>query len=106
MKTQIVLEFVNAINSADLNKLCGLMTDDHIFIDSQDNRFTGKENMKQGWIAYFAMFPDYKIEINEIVEKDPLICMFGYASGTYKNIKTKDNSNFLPHGLLSLRIIK
>jgi ketosteroid isomerase-like protein len=53
----------------------------------------GKDNMRQGWIGYFALFPDYKIEINEILEKGSLICMFGYASGTYKNLINEDNSN-------------
>ena len=65
MKTKVVLDFVDAINSADVDKLYSLMTIDHIFIDSQDNKATGRDNMKQAWIAYFAMFPDYKIEIKQ-----------------------------------------
>jgi ketosteroid isomerase-like protein len=69
------------------------MSIDHVFIDSQDNKAMGKDNMRQGWIGYFALFPDYKIEINEILEKGSLICMFGYASGTYKNLINEDNSN-------------
>ena len=42
MSTKIVLEFVNAINKADINKICGLMSDDHVFIDSQDCSVTEK----------------------------------------------------------------
>jgi ketosteroid isomerase-like protein len=94
MKTKILLDFVDAINAADVDKLYSLMTNDHIFIDSHDNKVTGRDKMKQAWIGYFAMFPDYKIEINQILEKDSLICAFGYASGTYKNVKTTDNSNY------------
>jgi ketosteroid isomerase-like protein len=88
MNRNIVLDFVQAINLADLENLIELMTDDHVFIDSQGNKSTGKENLKQGWIGYFELFPDYKIEINEILEKDSLIGMFGYASGTYKNLES------------------
>jgi hypothetical protein len=93
MNADRVLDFVAAINNADIDKICGLMTNDHLFIDSRDNRETGKENMKKAWIGYFALFPDYKIEVNEILVKDPIICLLGYASGTYKNLKNTINSN-------------
>ena len=94
MKTQIVFDFVDAINTGNVDNLCLLMTTDHIFIDSQDNKTEGKDKIKQAWMAYFSWFPDYKIEINEIFEKDSLICLLGYASGTYKALKKTNNSNF------------
>ncbi len=94
MGTRIVLDFIDAINSANVDKIYNLMAIDHEFIDSQDNKAMGKDNMRQGWMGYFALFPDYNIEINEILENDSLIYMFGYASGTYKNLINKDNSNF------------
>ena len=94
MNRNIVLDFVEAINSANVDKIYNLMTDDHLFVDSQDNRVIGKENMKQAWIGYFALFPDYRIEINEIFEKDALICVLGYASATYKNLKNENNGNY------------
>jgi hypothetical protein len=40
-----------------------------------------------GWL--FSTVSDYMI-----LEKDSLICILGYASGTYMNLKNKDNSNF------------
>jgi hypothetical protein len=94
MNANIVLDFVDAINSADVDTIYNLMAEGHLFIDSQDNRVIGKENMKQAWIGYFALFPDYKIEIKEILEKDSLFCILGYASGTYKNLKNENNSNY------------
>lgn len=94
MNLEIVLDFVKAINSANITKICELITQDHLFIDSQDNRLKGKENLKQAWIEYFSLFPDYKIEVTEIFETDSGICAFGYASATYLNLKNKDNSNF------------
>jgi len=94
METKIVLAFIEAINRADVDKMYDLMATDHLFIDSQDHRMAGKDNMKLGWIGYFDLFPDYKIEVNEILTKDSLICMFGYASATYKNLINEENSNF------------
>jgi len=94
MDIKIVLDFIESINSADLDKMCDLMTIDHTFIDSQENKTTGRDNMRQAWMGYFDLFPDYKIEINEIIEKDSLICIFGHASGTYMNLINNENSNY------------
>jgi hypothetical protein len=94
MSIKVVHDFVNAINNIDIERIYSLMSEDHLFIDSQDNRMIGKENMKQAWIAYFTLFPDYKIEINEIFEKDSLICIIGYASGTYNGIQDENNTNY------------
>lgn len=94
MKYNIVTDFVDAINNADIDRILSIMTDDHIMIDSHDNKMTGKENLRQAWIGYFELFPDYKIEVNEILEKDSLFCILGYASGTYNNMKNEDNSNY------------
>ena len=94
MESKIVLDFIKAINIADVDKMCALMTIDHTFIDSQDNQTIGKNKMRQAWIEYFSLFPDYKIEVNEIFEKGSLMCILGYASGTYKNLINDDKSNF------------
>ena len=93
MNTKVILHFVDAINRADVDRMYDLMVDDHTFVDSRDNATTGKEIMKQAWIGYFDLFPDYKIEITEILQKNSLFLMIGYASGTYKNLQNKDNSN-------------
>ena len=69
MNSQVLLDFVDAINRADVDRMVELMTEDHLFVDSRDNMTTGKENMKQAWIGYFNLFPDYKIEITGMLEK-------------------------------------
>jgi ketosteroid isomerase-like protein len=94
MNTKIALCFVEAINRADTDKIYDLMSDDHLFIDTQDNRMIGKDNMKQCWIEYFKLFPDYKIEIEDIFEKEESVCLFGHAGGTYRNIQDDANSNY------------
>ena len=102
----IILDYIDAINKADVDRILSLMSDDHILIDSQDHQMTGKDNLRQAWIGYFGMFPDYKIEVNEMIEKDSLICILGYASGTYKNLKNKGNSNFWKIPVALTAIIK
>ncbi|MDR1200074.1 MAG: nuclear transport factor 2 family protein, partial [Tannerellaceae bacterium] len=94
MKKQVVLEYIKAINEADVDKLYSLMAPDYIFIDVHDNIVSGKDAMKQSWIGYFNMFPDYRIEVSEILEGNSSFAVFGYASGTYKNLKDENNSNY------------
>ena len=88
------MDFIDAINRADLDDIINIMTDDHILIDSQDNKMTGKDNLRQAWAGYFGLFPDYKIEVHEILAKGSLFCILGNASGTFKNLKNSDNSNY------------
>jgi ketosteroid isomerase-like protein len=91
---ETVLKFVEAINTADIDKIGDLMSEDHIFIDSGDGKYQGRDFMKQGWIGYFSMFPDYKIEVIDIIESGAMIGIFGYASGTYKGLKDEMNSHY------------
>jgi ketosteroid isomerase-like protein len=94
MDRQVALEFVDAINHADIERMRKLLSPDHLFIDSQDNRVQGRDKMMNGWVQYFVMFPDYLIDIETIVEDDRFICFFGYASATYKKLKDETNSNY------------
>jgi hypothetical protein len=73
------------------------MTDDHKFIDSHGNEVVGKEPMKAGWIAYFQLFPDYKIEIRELFLSNDTVAAFGFASGTFQgSYNAKENYWRLP----------
>ena len=94
MKSKVLFDFIDAINHANVDKMVDLMADEHTFIDSRDNRCTGKENMKQAWIGYFNLFPDYKIEITGMLQKKSLFYLVGYAGGTYKNQRNEDNNNY------------
>ncbi len=76
--------FVDAINNHDADKVRALMTDDHSFIDAQNNEMKGADKMHDGWKGYFSWFPDYKIEVNETYEHDNIVTAFGFAEGSYK----------------------
>ena len=88
MSIKTALDFVDAINSHDVERLATLMTEDHHFIDSGGNTGQGLEHMKNGWAGYYEMCPDYKIEIEEIFEKENKVALFGRTSGTY-NLEKK-----------------
>jgi ketosteroid isomerase-like protein len=47
LSEKIALDFVNAINEHDIDKIFALMADDHVFIDAYGNS-SNKEVMRQG----------------------------------------------------------
>ena len=88
-----VLAFFDAINQHDIDKLAGLMTEDHVFIDALGTSHRGRETMRTGWRGYFAMCPDYRVSHEDIFcsdqHNDHVVAAFGSAGGTIRvNEKT------------------
>ena len=81
---ETIRAFVDCINAHDVEGLARLMSADHIFIDAHGNEMRGKETMTAGWRGYFEWFPDYFIEVTEMVEARESCAMFGFAGASYK----------------------
>jgi len=79
----VVLEFMDRINAIDVDGLCRLMTEDHIFVDGLGDRFIGREKMRAGWKMYFSWFPDYRVSHEEIFQEHGSVAIIGSASGTF-----------------------
>jgi ketosteroid isomerase-like protein len=79
----ITLLFVEKINQHDPEGLGALMTEDHLFIDSEGNQVQGKEKMLSAWQGYFSMMPDYHIKVEKIFENQDEVVLLGIANGTY-----------------------
>lgn len=94
----VALAFVAKINSHDVEGLVELMTPDHVFVDSLGSTFRGAKQMNQGWKGYFALFPDYSIEITDQFSRNDVVAMFGKARGTYavNGNLTRDNCWEIP----------
>lgn len=90
----VICNYIDAVNRADVDELYALMSDDYLFIDAHDNHVYGKDAMRESWTGYFAMFPDYRIEVEEIFMKGSSACLLGYASGTYRGLKDDAGSNY------------
>jgi ketosteroid isomerase-like protein len=75
--------FVRAINEHSIDDLGALMSDDHVFVDSQDGAVSGRDAMLTAWVAYFGMFPDFQIEADTIISSGGTVAIFGHASGTF-----------------------
>ncbi len=94
MKKHVFTGFVELINNHDAHEMSSMMTDDHTFIDAHGNRISGKDMMTEGWKQYFSMFPDYWIEIDEVIEASDIVFGFGTASATYTGHISGDAHNF------------
>lgn len=79
----IVLRFIDRINAGDVQGIYVLMTEDHTFIDSLGRTLSGREAMRAAWESYFAMISDYSIEVQDIIQAEDLVAVFGGATGTY-----------------------
>ena len=79
----VVLAFLDAINSGDVEKLSALMSEDHLFVDALGNKVQGRDAMRKAWTGYFQLFPDYRVSHEEIVSDGKLVAAFGSAEGTY-----------------------
>jgi len=79
----VVLAFMERINAADVDGLCALMTEDHVFVDGLGNRMQSREAMHKGWAGYFRMFPDYRVSHAEIFAHGDVVASFGTAEATY-----------------------
>ncbi len=77
------MDFIKRINSGDVNALCELMTEGHIFQDALGKRFIGRETMRQGWLMYFKSVADYQVHAEEFFQTDDRLAIFGTASGRY-----------------------
>jgi ketosteroid isomerase-like protein len=75
--------FVEAINSGSPERLARLMTEDHVFVDSDGTEVRGRAVMADGWRDFFGLVPDYRITVKEIATAGRTVLLAGEAEGTF-----------------------
>lgn len=80
--TEILAQWLTAINGHDMTTLATLMASDHVFVDSLGNRVNGGRSMEAGWRGYFAMCPDYWIRADHAMAEGETMLVAGEAGGT------------------------
>jgi ketosteroid isomerase-like protein len=81
---QLVMQFFQYINKHSPDDLAGLMSERHQFVDSLGSKVEGRESMRDGWIHYFSMFPDYEMKVEETMAQGHVVAAFGTARGTFQ----------------------
>ncbi len=82
-----VSDFIAAINRHDTAKIATLVTDDHSFVDAIGQQIKGKEKVLAAWAGYLQWFPDYTIDVEQLIRNSDTVAIFGYASGTFHQLK-------------------
>ncbi len=77
MKPDPVAAFVSAINQRNPQRLGELMTDNHRFVDSMGGEVVGRAKTVAGWTAYFALFPDYEVFVDQRFADGDSVALFG-----------------------------
>lgn len=90
---KIVLLFVDAINHADITRLASLMTDNHVFIDSDGSNVRGKDAVVDGWSRYFSIVTDYSVTVHEIFSNENTTVLVGVATGAFARSGKSHPSN-------------
>ncbi|HSR41616.1 MAG TPA: nuclear transport factor 2 family protein, partial [Longimicrobiales bacterium] len=79
---EVARRFVSAINAHDVEALGALMTADHVFVDSVGDEVRGRDAMCRIWERYYRLFPDYRLEVEDVLSRADVVGLFGTARGT------------------------
>jgi ketosteroid isomerase-like protein len=79
-----VRDFIACINAHDAHGIVALCTRDHCFIDSLGARLSGLAEVEAAWRGYFALFPDYRIQVDAVISAGELVLSSGWASATLR----------------------
>jgi ketosteroid isomerase-like protein len=96
------MDFIKRINSGNVNSLCELMTEEHIFQDALGKRIIGRETMRQGWTMYFKLVTDYQVHAVEFFQTDGRLAILGTASGRYTGDAANNNFWEVPAAWLAV----
>jgi ketosteroid isomerase-like protein len=77
---QTVLQFNDCINARDIDGLAGLMSEDHSFIDSENNAIRGKAASLDAWRGFFAQFPDYRNHFERFISSTEQVTVVGHST--------------------------
>lgn len=79
----VTLDFVRRINAHDLDGLCALMTENHVFTDYGGATRAGRATMRAGWAGYFKSWPDYRIRVDAVLTSGNSVALVGTVTGSH-----------------------
>jgi ketosteroid isomerase-like protein len=76
----VALRFNLRITARDLEGLCALMTEDHVFIDAAGTRIEGREQAQAAWQRFFEAFADYENVFGSIACDGDRVSIAGHST--------------------------
>lgn len=80
---EVVARFVTALNTHDVDGMLAELSPDHVFTDAAGVEVRGMTALEQAWRGYLVLVPDYRVEIDELLDADPTVVLFGVAGGSF-----------------------
>lgn len=80
--TAVVLQFVDHVNSRDLEKMAPMLAPDHVLTDDPEMSFEGRLDALRHWRGLFSLCPDYRIDILDMERLGDSVYVVGHARGT------------------------
>jgi ketosteroid isomerase-like protein len=79
----VTLLFNDAINARDLERLVARMTDDHRFIDTENNVVEGRAAAERAWRGFFDSFPDYRNHFETLTHRGERVFVVGHSTCSF-----------------------
>lgn len=76
-------QWLQAINSHDVDTLESLGSDDHTFFVEGETPTVGKATIKPSWVGYFKLCPNYVVLIDEYYELPDAYYLIGHTAGSH-----------------------
>jgi ketosteroid isomerase-like protein len=77
-----VLRFNDFINAGDIDGLARMMSEDHVFIDTANNKIVGKAACISAWRGFFAAFPDYRNDFEYLCLRGDFVVVVGRSASS------------------------
>jgi ketosteroid isomerase-like protein len=75
----VVVQFDDFINARDIDGLAGLMSHDHVFIDTAGNSVTGKQSCLRAWRGFFDAYPGYRNSFESMGVDGSVVTIIGHS---------------------------
>lgn len=82
--------YVAHVNRQDVDKLAEMMTEDHRFVDPSGDEAVDQDTMRQGWVDYFHLCPDYMIHVSAFHQRGNRVFLMGQTTGSHLDLPWRE----------------
>jgi ketosteroid isomerase-like protein len=88
----VVIDFMDTINHADVERLLSLMTDGHVMRILDEPPVRGKETLRSAWRGYFEAFRRYRVYVDRIAVEGDRVAVLGHTTGSHLGLPDDEES--------------
>ena len=85
-----VIAFMDAISSADVDRMLELMTDDHVMRIVDEPPVNRSDALRSAWRGYFQAFPRYRVYIDRLAAEGNRVALLGHTTGSHLGLPDEE----------------